>query len=470
MATDIIAQGLAAAALNKALPLRTTPVRIVTFGDSTANTTDTRDVANQDTSQISFSTWQSGTKSIAIASNKWMTDAFYPMAYRVGNCGISGQTTTQMVARDGLAASITRRAIQDAIDLNPDCVIYRGGSINDFQSISSGTLAAAVATAYANAQEIVFRFLQAGIPVIICGIYGYSGIDGVTFPASNALIRQAIVAQNANLNGLAAANPTMVRYVDPVGAVSDATGAYLSANYYGAISNADTGIHLTSLGQYIMGQLEAVALTALFGPSSSVRYRGKNLFTDPLFMTTTVQSFGTVANILTITATNATRSNAQIQEFGVKRWQTVDITITAAGSSMQIIPTINFTSTGLNLPNGSLVGLEMDYYIAGLSGYTPTLAVAGGDLLRINNTDSVGSGRVVADVTMCGSYPVVIDRPFQRKITWAPYLIGDSAANLTATTPWIWQFTPPPADTAGTIRIGVANPRVVLLGQNVTTT
>ena len=272
------AQALAQqAATGAAARVRATPVRVALFGDSQANVGDivspaNQDysvaAANQDYSVAAASAWQSGLVSLTIANGKWMTDAFYPQAYLVGGGGISGQTTTQMVARDTLASSITRRAVADMLNLNPDVVIYRGGSINNFAGLTvAGNVASTVATAQAEALEIVTRFATSGVPVIVVGIYGYGGSVGNPYTGDPTLIRQAIVAQNANLRAIAAQFPNCI-YVDPVGVLSDATGAPISANFFG-VNGTDQGVHLTSLGAHLMAQAEAAALTTLFGPSAN---------------------------------------------------------------------------------------------------------------------------------------------------------------------------------------------------------
>ena len=83
---------------------------------------------------------------------------FYPQAYLVASGGISGQTTTQMVARDTASYTADRFATTDVINLAPHVVILRGGSINDLLTITSGTSAAAIATASTAASRPVTRF------------------------------------------------------------------------------------------------------------------------------------------------------------------------------------------------------------------------------------------------------------------------------------------------------------------------
>jgi len=101
---------------------RTTPLRVATFGDSTANAGGVRSVTNQDTAQAVNANW-GATFSGGLTSDRYALDRAYPQAYLVINGGITGQSTTQMLARDTLGASITRRAITDVINAAPDVVL-----------------------------------------------------------------------------------------------------------------------------------------------------------------------------------------------------------------------------------------------------------------------------------------------------------------------------------------------------------
>jgi lysophospholipase L1-like esterase len=78
--------------------------------------------------------------------DKFALPMLYPQALLVGNGGVSGDTTANMLLRDGNASSSSRKAITDILALRPDVVLLRGGSINDLTGLTSGQVAGQVAT------------------------------------------------------------------------------------------------------------------------------------------------------------------------------------------------------------------------------------------------------------------------------------------------------------------------------------
>lgn len=423
------------AALDATARIRSTPVKVALFGDSQSSPGELTSPISHDYRAITAANWQNGLVQFTSSFNKWSTGALYPQAYVVFGGGIGGQTSTDMLTRDALATSINRRAIRDMLDFDPDVVIWRGASINNLVGITTQAgLATTVAATMADDAEIAARFALAGLPVLVVGIYGYSGTVGNPYPGDPALIRQALVQVNDNLRRLAIAYPNFI-YIDPVGIVSDAAGNFLSSRYYGS-NGIDVGVHLADLGGYLMSQAEATALTKLFGPSANARYRGVNLVADPLMITAPVsQSFGTVAAGYTIGASNASRANAKIELMNGKKMQTVEITATAAAGSGTIVLPFNPTATGLNPAIGDTYGIEFDVYVAPI---TPT--AINGNVARLDIRDSVGSGRILFE--MAPGYDNVLDRPISRHVVIPPVKFGDTGANLT---------------TASELRFGVNN-------------
>ncbi len=224
---------------------RKTPVRIATFGDSTANVGATQSPASQDATKYSSSAWQSGLVSIGISGDKWTVPYFYPQAYLVCNGGISGENTTQMLARDSAAYSTTRKAVADVANFSPDVIFLRGGSINDIASVTAGAVAATVATTYANHIAIIGRLAAAGARIVDEGIFGYSG--GAAEPQS---VRAALVQLNAMFAAYAAQYPNLIEFINPVGLTCDSTGAYLSGM-------STDGTHLNGMGSITVARKEA---------------------------------------------------------------------------------------------------------------------------------------------------------------------------------------------------------------------
>lgn len=458
--------------------LRTTPVRVATLGDSQANTNSpvyvsnaTTDAKITDVTTARSAVWNSGTITLRQHGRKWAVSWFYPQAYLVANGGISGETTTQLLARDAATAGVTRQAITDVLALNPDVVIIQGGcSINDFANVTtSGQVTTAVATALANITEALTRLLSSGVPVILTGIFGYSG-DGVMYAGTGSLIRSALLQHNANLRTLAAANPAIVKYVDPVGAVSDADGNLIVGTYINVPATPDAGVHLNAAGQYLMAPRTAAALKALFGGSTNVRYRGANRFLDPLFQQTNPANGGLVASA----GPGATVANSKLETiatpFGDRKFFTTEVTITNASNGYGTITIpYNPLSTGTNpltIASGDIYGFECDVYVEPLNGTVPVITM---EAFRVGTNNTTGSGIVYHDVgAVDGSnYGYTMAAAMTRHIVWQPLLYGDSAANFTSSSAWIVRVQS--ATVGDKFKLGVAIPHIVKLDQAVKT-
>ena len=94
------------------------PVRVATLGDSQANTNSpvyvsnaTTDAKTTDVTTARSAVWNSGTITLRQYGRKWAVQWFYPQAYLVANGGISGETTTALLARDAAAAELGHRAV-----------------------------------------------------------------------------------------------------------------------------------------------------------------------------------------------------------------------------------------------------------------------------------------------------------------------------------------------------------------------
>lgn len=439
------------------LALRTTPVRVATFGDSTANIGGLQVPSSQDISKVSVSTWQSGLVQPILTGEKYYLGSVYPQAYLVANGGISGQTTTQMLARDTLAASSTRYAVTDIINLAPDVVLLRGGSINDITGVTTGTLAATVTAVYANHCQIIQRLLSANIKVIDSGIFGFSG--SATDPAAT---RSALLQLNTLFAAYADQYKDSVVFISPLGVLSDSTGAFLPG-----IST--DGVHLIAQGGYKHGLLEAEAVTRFFGQSTQTRYQGANVVSNAMMANTSVVAFGTVANgFSSISATNCTRQNAKVESINGKSFQTCEAVISATNASLQFILPFDPSATGanmtapLNLQIGDVYGFEYDYIVQPVSGMS---TVSFTEAKRIDIRDAVGSGRIAISVGTASNN--VITGAYQGKAVFPPVVFGDVQANLLNTSQFYLQIIV--AESSGIFKVGVSNVRIVKLNQPVVT-
>jgi hypothetical protein len=425
---------------------RTIPIRVATFGDSTANLTSQ---AGHDLTVLTGVFPGSGTTVLGINNDKFALPMFYPQVYLVGNGGISGQSTATMIARDTLAASATRKAITDIINLKPDVVLLRGGSINDITTVTAGTLAATVTATYNNHVTIINRLLSAGIVVVDSGIYGYSGA-GATDVVST---KSAITQLNTLFAAFAATLPNRVIFLDWIGTIADNTGTYLTG-----MSN--DGTHLSQWAALIAGQAEANALVPLFGVSSNNRFPGTNIVTNALFANTASQSWGTLATGLSITASNATRQNAKIEVIDGREWQTVELVSTAASSSCTI--TIPFDPTVLGIAVNDIYGFEVDVLLKGVTNAYPPVAT--GFNCRVDLYKSA-AGRLVFD-SINPVLPNGLLGTLQGKVIVGPIQFPEPSANLTTSSSFYVTFV---TNDVVTWKLGISMPRIVKLGLAQTT-
>lgn len=417
--------------------LRRTPVRVAVFGDSTANLGTLTSPNSQDVASVTAAFPGSGATSIGFASfEKTWLPSKYPMAHIVANLGVSGETTTQMLARDGAAGSTTRKAIQDGLDLSPDVFLFRGASINDLTSVTSSTWQSTADATFARHAELVARMVSGGVVVLDWGVLGFSG--SATDPAST---RMALKYLNGLIREYAKQFSGKVFYCDPILAGIQAA----DGNFVSGLSN--DGTHLNMTGGYLQGTHEADILSSIFGPSSDVRYPGLNVVPNALFHT---QTSG-VASGITINPTNITLGTRQIETINGKRFQTVEANISAAANTLLIYVTAPVSGVALN----DTYGFEFDFFFKGLNGHVPTPTTIYGrvDLAK------TAAGRVIDQVSGVDYGRMPADG-FTGKIVFPPFKIQETGANLTLNGFLINVST---SDASGSFRVGIANPRMVKL-------
>lgn len=433
--------------------IRTSPIRCATFGDSTASTGGLQGsgaaAGYQDMTQMIPDAWNSGQKLYGIGLNRFAADLYYPQLYLVADGGIGGQNTTQILTRDQLSYSVTQKRVQDILDLNPQVVFLRAGSINDLYSVTSGTISSTVAATYANHIAVLNRFMSAGIQVIDEGVYGFT--NGVNTAVDLASTRAAILQLNALYTAYAAQYPDSVKFLDPVTiGLADVTGAFNPAN-------TSEGTHLNVVGQMLLGKAEAVLLSKLFGASSNIRYPGPNIVSNALMANVT----GGVANGFTVATSVASVANRKVEQINGKWFQTAEWTL-ASGTNTATI-NIPFNPATMSIVSGDVYGFEYDMYFAGLNGYVPDqtkLAITP----QVRFINSVGSG----DIIQVRSYGVVqnygpLSNGLIGHIAFNPIKVGDVSANFT--TGSRFQLIISTTESSGAFKMGIGNPRIVKLNQ-----
>ncbi len=397
---------------------RLSDVRVVTFGDSTANIGISSSPDSYDTRTVTAPFPPSGATVIGGGEAcKWITSMFYPRARLVGNCGVSGDTTLFMLNRDVAVASATRKAIADAISVQPDVAAYRGGSINDLQGVNAGNYAATVAACIANHRKILGRLL-AGIPrAIDCGIFGYG--DGSAATSSTPeLVRQAVLECNAAFKAMASSFGGRVVYLDPQAIGIQAADGRLVPG----LSN--DGIHLNINGGVLLGQAEAAVLAGMFGPSAGPSYPGTNLMPEAMMQGTTAYAGGVRPNGFTFSGATPTASSIDVVD-GLQMW-TVDATV--ASGSQTILMNAPFPISTLGLLAGDVIAAEFDFEWLPLSGFAPTMT---GLYARLD-LYKTAAGRVVHTANACAIFSSSLPAPsLKGRAVFLPLVLSEPSANLT---------------------------------------
>lgn len=426
---------------------RTTPVLCGTSGDSTANTQS----SNTDTSLVDVAFPGSGATTIVCHATKWQTHVHYPRARLVANGGVSGDSTTQWLARDSAGAGATRKAITDVLNLKVDAVSVSVG-INDVTGVTSGTRAAAVATAIANIKTGLARLAMG----CSCVMYRPIGAGDTATVTDLTQTRLACVEINEAIADFITDHGAGRMFYLDAGVV--ATDGSMATVY------TYDGIHISWAGQFVIGRAEAAVLTRVFGISDRRRFDGVNLLTNQVMAaSSTAGGYGAVATGVSINVTNATRQNATIEPKYGHMFQTVEIVPSATGAQVQMV--MPYDPTALGIAANDYLGFEFDWFVEGVSnGTTPVLSAidarvdtyksgAGRVLLNelVANTGVIGSMENGAMFGHC-SFPLWRCQEASAALTNASYM------RLVANT-----------DAMETFRIGVGNWRMVKANQALVT-
>jgi len=339
-------------------PIRKEPIRIGLFGDSTA-TTGTYTV-NDNCEVIDYVFPASGTTSSSVTSSRYMTFLNYPAVMLCRNAGIANQTTSDMLARDNLVASATRKAATDLANANLDCIIFRGGSINNF---GEGIFTQQEIDDRVDLHKQVLARLRAtGAAIIDEGIAGYLLAPGTTAQmgklAAIQIFNAAIKDYIRSLN-----DPTVI-FLNPVGVTCAESGIWLPGL-------SSDGVHCEPRGQYELSKAEKLALTELFGPSAKIRYPGTNLSPNPMLANTAADGAGrgTVATGFSFPADSVKRKFTNLSVDMLDDVPMQSGTYTPLGVDTQTgIITLPLALSDLNITSGDIIGVEFDIWVRKVDG------------------------------------------------------------------------------------------------------
>lgn len=423
--------------------VRDRPVRVATFGDSTADVAGSG-FTNVSALMLTTAFPSSGTTVVSAVTDKLHLQSIYGQARFVANGGIGGDTTTGMLARDNAQPSASRKSISDVLDLDPDVILLRGGSINDLTAVTSANMAATVQAVFDRHMNIIARLRSSGCCVIDSGIAGYSTTDH-TDPAAT---RTALLTLNQMWRDEIAGIPG-VRFINPVGLLCGSDGHMLTG------VSLD-GKHLSMEGALRLAEAEAAIIEELFGQASGPRYRGRNLITGAMMATTSTSSIGAVASGYSIGSANADRQNAKVERIRGIQMQTSEYTPTGASTHQASIygPCV---SSSMSISRGDILGMEVYFYAEALDGQ-PIGAIT--SLAVRADMTKTSSGRIVHDAVIQNYTPnlqrsVVFGKAIFPMWRWPEETISLSASNI-----YVVMNLP---NTTRRFKLGLGVPRIVVV-------
>ena len=425
------------------VPVRTTPVRVATFGDSTANIGSTG--GPHDVRSLTSAFPASGATVLPFSGMEKLAIAYRMPVQIVGNGGVSGDSTTAMLARDLAAASSSRKATADIVALEPDVIIARCGSINDLLTVTSATLAATVDAVAGRHRALIARLTAGGATVFDEGIAGFTN-GSVNTATDQAATRSAIVQLNAIYAADAAASGGRVVFIDPVGLTCDASGAYLPGV-------STDGTHLNPVGAIHVGIAEEALIKRLFGIVRR-RYSGVNLVSNANMAATGSVTGGTAATGFSASGTNVTRTNVAVIQRDGEVWQTADFLATA--SAAQAVLSLPFPIASWGFAVGDSIQAEFPFSVEAIGG--GVLPLLNQILARMDITKT-GNGRVVVDMlAMAQPNSLGVSR-LSGRVIFPPLVLTEASAALSAAS--VLTLSATIATSGDSIRMAVGSPVVV---------
>lgn len=443
------ATAVVGAALNAKTRFIPAQIPVATFGDSIANIST---YANFDLRQISGGGYGSSPDRMGVALSRLSNGAL-----RVsGNCGVSGDTTTQMLARDAAGATATRKALTDAMTIGCRHLVISAG-INDLQNptlpggSSAATIASTVAASVGRMTQILRRAVAMGMIPHLPALLGYrydatNGTSGGTNTLANVTTTQAAIALwNSQMSAVVqAAGGALGYWYDSFRtSIVDSTGAWLTGMDQG------DGLHPSENSTYLIYAEVAqniLALENVTGVSPFAFPLGANLFTNADFSAST-SGVATGANAFVGVGTG-TLAN-QIITWRGQQWQESVLTPTALDGSGNVSVQIDLTYSAPT--TGDVLGGEISIYIDdGAGNAAPIFQYLARMRCNSNYADTPNYNATISPKVL---RTAVVDGRYVPNPIVAPAAVTTSIISVIALTNQL--VTP--------IRLRVARPRVVKL-------
>jgi len=423
-------------------------IRVGFFGDSTAVVGVTQASSNQDTSIINVPYPASGSTIVGLTGDRCAMPMMYPLAYPVFSGGVSGQDTTQMLARDTAAAGITRRAITDANNASLDLLVIRA-MINDIIALTAaGSTQADIDAIWTRYLLIINRAL-AGTPFLMCETLGGYSATGVVDP-DLSYRRNALLYLNDKIRTLPALFPGRIIVCDLAGYTLSTDGAFISGC-------STDGVHDNSHGAYKRAEAEAHCLEILYGKSLGPRYRGVNLFPNSSFANVAVTGQGTVATGVALSGTSVTAGSAAIEIIDGVPWQTAIFTPSVYDGNANGYIRMVFDPNALGWAENSVYGIEFDFSIMLSDGSALPVTTIGGMVgnLYVYKT---AAGQITVN-SLYGNTTAGIVDPYKGRIVFPPFKTQEAGSALTSVCNITLQSY---FSGAVPLKLGIASPRMVL--------
>lgn len=346
-------------------------VPVGTFGDSIANIST---YGTQDLRQISSGAFASNADRMGVALNALSGGAIRV----VFNGGISGETTTQMLARDAAGGSSTRKALTDAVTSGCRYLVFSAG-INDFQhsalpaGSSAATIASTVAATVSNVKALLRRAVSLGMVPIFPALLGYryETVNFGSLPTNNAAAvattQTALALFNAAIKAEIVAAGGLLGFFEDSGRASvvDSAGAWLAGMDQG------DGLHpswnacrlvYAPVAQRILSQ------AGLSGASPLCYPDGVNLFSNSDFSASTS---GQATGVNAYTQAGTVTLAKSLVEWRGQMWQEVLCTPTVLDGNGNAGVELDLTWTASGISLNDVIGGEVSVYIDDGSGGPP---------------------------------------------------------------------------------------------------
>jgi hypothetical protein len=332
------------------------------YGDSIANVSG---YANFDLRQINAAAPGFGVERMG----SWVGPLSNGLFRLAANCGISGDNTTQMLARESAGASATRKAIIDAAATGVQFLVNSLG-INDIQTLGGGasqaTVDGVVNTAVANIVTLLKKQRANGIWPVTTSLMGY---NLSTATAGEIAVRQSASRQfNAALGPIiVAANGELGSWVDVYSLVTDANGAWKAG-----LDQGD-GLHPGANGCkviYTPVVAEMLRVAGVMNPAKFAYGPQVNLFANPDF---SASAAGTATGLNIYTAVGTCTLARSIVDWRGQNWQECLVTPTALDGNGNAGVSLDITIPATTIALGDVLGGELSVYIDDGAGGAPNV-------------------------------------------------------------------------------------------------